>query len=116
PLTFRHWAGVSPYTSPFGFAETCVFGKQSFGLFRCGLAVLKDAGSSHTTRHSFSGSYGVVLPSSLTGVLSRALGFSPCLPVSVCGTGTGHLARGFSRQCGIGPFATLISLPITSRI
>ena len=29
PLTFRHWAGVSPYTSPYGFAETCVFGKQS---------------------------------------------------------------------------------------
>ena len=28
-LTFRHRAGVSPYTSPFGFAETCVFGKQS---------------------------------------------------------------------------------------
>ena len=29
PLTFRHWAGVSPYTSPFGLAETCVFDKQS---------------------------------------------------------------------------------------
>src|SRR2546429_839158 len=26
-LTFRHWAGVSPYTSTFVFAETCVFGK-----------------------------------------------------------------------------------------
>ena len=57
-------------------------------------------------RHPFSRSYGVVLPSSLTGVLSRALGFSPRLPVSVCGTGTGNLARGFSRQYGIGPFAT----------
>src|SRR2546422_10180354 len=29
PLTFRHRAGVSPYTSPYGFAETCVFSKQS---------------------------------------------------------------------------------------
>ena len=28
-LTFRHRAGVSPYTSPYGFAETCVFSKQS---------------------------------------------------------------------------------------
>ena len=28
PLTFQHWSGVSPYTSPYGFAETCVFGKQ----------------------------------------------------------------------------------------
>ena len=35
PLTFRHWAGISPYTSPFGLAETCVFGKQSAEPFRC---------------------------------------------------------------------------------
>ena len=35
PLTFRHWAGVSPYTSPYGFAETCVFVKQSLGTFHC---------------------------------------------------------------------------------
>ncbi len=35
PLTFRHWAGVSPYTSPFGFAETCVFVKQSPGPSHC---------------------------------------------------------------------------------
>jgi hypothetical protein len=47
-------------------------------------------------RHSLSRSYGVILPSSLTGVLSRALGFSPYLPVSVCGTGTYNLASGFS--------------------
>ena len=42
----------------------------------------------HRQRRSFSRSYGANLPSSLTRVLSRALGFSPCLPVSVCGTGT----------------------------
>ena len=36
PLTFQHRAGVSPYTSPFGFAETCVFDKQSPGPFHCG--------------------------------------------------------------------------------
>ncbi len=36
PLTFQHRAGVSPYTSTFVFAETCVFAKQSLGLFRCG--------------------------------------------------------------------------------
>src|SRR5438876_12220739 len=28
-LTFRHRAGVSPYTSSCEFAEACVFGKQS---------------------------------------------------------------------------------------
>jgi hypothetical protein len=36
PLTFRHWAGVSPYTSPFGFAETCGFVNQSLEPFHCG--------------------------------------------------------------------------------
>ena len=28
-LTLRHWSGVRPYTSPYGFAEPCVFAKQS---------------------------------------------------------------------------------------
>ena len=36
-LTFQHRAGVSPYTSSFDLAETCVFGKQSLGPFHCGL-------------------------------------------------------------------------------
>ena len=35
-MTFRHRAGVSPYTSPFGFAETCVFDKQLPGPIHCG--------------------------------------------------------------------------------
>jgi|SRR5579884_1359820 len=35
-LTFRHRAGVSPYTSAFALAETCVFSKQSDGPFLCG--------------------------------------------------------------------------------
>ena len=35
PLTFRHWAGVSPYTSAFAFAETCGFDKQSPGPAHC---------------------------------------------------------------------------------
>ena len=35
-LTFRHRAGVSPYTSSFDLAETCVFGKQLLGPIRCG--------------------------------------------------------------------------------
>ena len=37
PLTFRHWAGVSPYTSSCELAETCVFVKQSAEPFHCGL-------------------------------------------------------------------------------
>ena len=39
-LTFRHWAGVSPYTSASAFAETCVFGKQSAEPLHCGQLAL----------------------------------------------------------------------------
>ena len=46
-------------------------------------------------------SYGYILPSSLTRVLPRTLGFSPRIPVSVYGTGGNSLTRSFSRQCGV---------------
>ncbi len=35
-LTFQHRAGVTPYTSSFDLAESCVFDKQSFGPIHCG--------------------------------------------------------------------------------
>ena len=41
PLTFQHWAGVSPYTSTFVLAETCVFDKQLLGLFSCGPHIIR---------------------------------------------------------------------------
>ena len=78
-LTFRHRAGVSPYTSSFDLAETCVFAKQLPGPIHCG---------SPGGEHSLSRSYGVNLPSSLTTLLPLALESSSYLPVSVCGTGT----------------------------
>ena len=62
-------------------------------------------------RHPFSRSYGVILPSSLTRVLSHTLGFSPQLPVSVCGTGSYFLTRSFSWQCDIRNFATKFRSP-----
>ena len=40
-LTYRHRAGVSPYTSAFALARTCVFGKQSLGPVICGLRCLR---------------------------------------------------------------------------
>ena len=79
-LTFRHWAGVSPYTSAFAFAETCVFAKQSPGPFHCGFDRPLQAAAA---KRPFSRSYGAILPSSLTRVLPIALVFSTCLPVSV---------------------------------
>ena len=44
--------------------------------------------SLHQPEHTFSRSYGVILLSSLTRVISSALGFSPRPPVSVCSTVT----------------------------
>ena len=105
PLTFQHRAGVSPYTSSFDLAETCVFGKQSLGPVFCG-RILLHLYKLHKLRHPFSRSYGVILPSSLTIVLPLIFGFSPCLPVSVFGTGTFLLDRGFSWQRGLSYFTT----------
>ena len=84
-LTFRHWAGVSPYTSAFAFAETCVFAKQSPGPFHCGFDRPLQAAAA---KRPFSRSYGAMLPSSLTRVLPIALVCSTRLPVSDCGTDT----------------------------
>ena len=100
-MTFQHRAGVTPYTSPFGLAESCVFDKQLPGPFHCGL---------HFCRHPFFRSYGVNMPSSLTTLLPLALGFSPHLPVSVCGTGTGHIHTPFLATDFL-HFPTIISVP-----
>src|SRR6185312_6177287 len=42
----------------------------------------------HAYGHTFPRSYGVILPSSLASVFSRALGYSPRPPESVCSTVT----------------------------
>jgi hypothetical protein len=67
------------------FAESCVFSKQSPPPFLCNPQKLQTY-VLHHRGHTFSRSYGVNLPSSLTSILSRALGYSPRPPESVCGT------------------------------
>ena len=63
--------------------------------------------------HSFSRSYGVILPSSLTILLPPALGFSPHPPVSVYGTGTYKTIAAFLDSQGPGlPY--LCSVRVTS--
>ena len=50
------------------------------------------------------------MPSSFTRVLSSALVFSTCPPVSVCGTAQFHLKlRDFSWECGINYFVTYVT-------
>ena len=97
-MTFQHRAGVSPHTSSYDLAETCVFGKQLVGPILCDLVSLP--------RLPLLRTYGVNLPSSLTTLLPLVLGFSPHPPVSVCGTGTFTLDSSFSRQCEIIDFGT----------
>ena len=101
-MTFWHWSRVTPYTSSCELAESCVFVKQSHQPLCCNRAWLREQVPS-PWRHPFSLSYGVNLPSSLTWFLSRTLGFSPYLPVSVYGTGAlPSTFRSFSRQRSIG--------------
>ena len=79
------------------------------GLFTAALSGL------HPNRAPLLPKYGVILPSSLTRVLSITLGFSPRLPVSVCGTGTSHLARGFFLAVWNQELRYYISLAITAQ-
>jgi hypothetical protein len=114
PLTFRHWAGLSPYTSTlYALAGTGVFGKQTPGPGHCGPLALPGQARSRYTGRPFSRSYGANLPSSLTEVLSSTLVYSTSPPVSVCGTGANALARGFSWQFGINPYGSGRSPPLT---
>ena len=54
----------------------------------------------HSQRHTFSRSYGVKLPSSLTRFHSITLGYSPHLPESVYGTSSTYNLQSFSRKHG----------------
>ena len=87
------------------FAECCVFNKQSqrpgiFDRHELTEQVI------HSHRRTFSRSYGAILPSSFTRVLSSALVFSTQPPVSVWGTVPSYLKlRGFSWKQGIDHFA-----------
>ncbi len=70
----------------------------------------------HPKRCTFSRSYGANLPSSFTRVISHALVFSTCPPVSVCGT----VRFTHNLEAFLGSLAsmtsTLTGLPITSQI
>ncbi len=65
---------------------------------------------------AFSRSYGSILPSSLTMVLSLTLVCSTCPPVSVCGTGDfSSSLRGFSWPHGLNHWPALRGFAITPR-
>ncbi len=82
-VTFWHWAGISPYTSSYDLAQTCVFGKQLRGVFRCGRILNKSS-----TGKVYPEVTPAVLPSSLALVISITLVYSTYPPALVFGTET----------------------------
>ena len=106
PLTVQHRAGVSPYTSACALAETCVFGKQSLGLFLCGpLGPCDPTGAPLLPK--LRGDFAEFLSKGSPARL-RLLASPTCVGFS---TGTASLASGFSRQCGCGHFGTEFPSP-----
>ncbi len=69
-LTFRHWSGVTPYTSSYEFAGSCVFGKQLPGNLSLRPLVLLQGGRPYPEVTA------AFLPSSLRTSHSFALVFS----------------------------------------
>ena len=104
-MTFQHRAGVSPYTSSYDLAETCVFGKQSLGPFHCGPLELRGASPLYST--------GAPLLPKLRGHFAEFLNEGSSdrlgilyLPTCVgFGTGTPVLPRRFSWMHGFRNFA-----------
>jgi hypothetical protein len=100
-VTFRHWAGVSPYTSAYALAETYVFGKQSLEPIFCDLVPILLSPARQVPRHPFFQRYGVNLPSSLTEGHSITWGgFSQPTSVGVRYGQSKHLGSGFSWRPG----------------
>ena len=97
-MTFQHRAGVSPYTSPFGLAETCVFDKQSLGPFFC--AWLAPVPLLPKLRGHFAEFLNNTSPVGLWIFSS-----STCVGLRY---GYVYHNSGFSRQCGFMNFATIL--------
>ena len=103
-MTFRHRAGVRPYTSPRGLAESCVFGKQSLGPFRCGrrgLGELVPPPAAALLLPKLRSDYAEFLDHGSPDRLGMLY------PPTCVGFGTGgwSLPRGFSRKHGLTGFA-----------
>ena len=96
-MTFQHRAGVSPYTSPFGFAETCVFAKQLREPLFCGQLSL--APLFPKLRGHFAEFLNNTSPVGLWIFSS-----STCVGLRY---GYNQHYSGFSRQCGFSNFPTL---------
>ena len=97
-MTFQHRAGVSPYTSPYGFAETYVFAKQFREPLFCGH--IAAAPLIPKLRGHFAEFLNNTSPVGLWIFSS-----STCVGLRY---GYNQHYSGFSRQCGFSNFPTLV--------
>jgi hypothetical protein len=88
PLTFRHWAGISPYTSAYALSRDLWFCYPVAWAWFVSLSRARLAKEGHPQESRFYRRYARKLPSSLTRDHSSTLACSASLPVSVCGTVT----------------------------
>src|SRR5690606_42144127 len=87
------------------FAASCPVNSQLHGPLHSGRQPLTGQ-APHLQRRACSRSYGTILPSSFTRVLSSALEYSSQPPVSVSGTVSRNLKlRSFSWKHGINHFS-----------
>ena len=100
-MTFQHRAGVSPYTSPFGLAETCVFAKQSLEPLLC------DHLSVVPLLPKLRGHFAEFL-NNASPVGLRVFPSLTCVGLRY---GRLHNYSSFSRQCGVPGFATVLRSP-----
>lgn len=95
---------------PLSCLQSAVFLLNSPSHLVTAAAISSVSKSLHQQQRTFSRSYGTILPSSFTRVLSSALVFSTRPPVSVWGTVNGNLKlRGFSWKQGISNFMTVVT-------
>src|SRR5258708_7207720 len=99
-LTFRHWAGVSPYTSACAFAETCVFGKQSLEPIYCGPLTPLACARKTTRAPLLPKVRGHVAEFLNRGSLVHLGGVPPAYQCRFAVRAQRHLARGFSWRRG----------------
>ena len=109
-MTFQHWAGVTAYTAPCGFARCCVFSKQSLPPGLCHPQRLRRQAATPT---------GVLLLPKLRRQFAEFLNHSSpdrlgiLYPPTCVGLGYGHRAnslQGFSWQRGISDFGKRASV------
>ena len=117
PLTFQHWAGISPYTSSYDFSRDLWFCYPVAWAWFVSARTSSPRKARHQHEPPFYRRYGSKLPSSLTRDHSSTLACSASLPVSVCGTGSASSPEPAFLDCiGALPLRWVLPAPARTRL